>query len=131
MQKPTFDDELEEQPLDPAAERVRRKLMRFVVINIGILLAAVMAVLGAVVYKAGIFSSDDGSAAAPAALAPSSAEIPFVEGVIALPAGARVVSQALSGDRLTLHAVLPGGTTAIYHYDLAQRRMLGRYVIAE
>lgn len=130
MQKPTFDHELDEQPLDPAAERVQRKLMRFVVINIGILLAAVMAVLGAVVYKSGVFSSSNVSAATNAAV-PSSADMPFVEGVIALPAGARVVSQALSGDRLAIHAELPGGTTAIYHYDLAQRRMLGRYVIAE
>ena len=104
--------------------------MRFVVINIGILLTAVMAVLGAVVYKSGVFSSSTAPEATNAAV-PSSAESPFVEGVIALPAGARVVSQALSGDRLTLHAQLPGGTTAIYHYDLAQRRMLGRYVIAE
>jgi hypothetical protein len=130
MQKPTFDHELDEKPLDPAAERVQRKLMRFVVINIGILLTAVMAVLGAVVYKSGVFSSSTAPEATNAAV-PSSAESPFVEGVIALPAGARVVSQALSGDRLTLHAQLPGGTTAIYHYDLAQRRMLGRYVIAE
>jgi hypothetical protein len=130
MQKPTLDHELDEQPLDPAAERVQRKLMRFVVINIGILLAAVMAVLGAVVYKSGVFSSSSTPASTNAAV-PSLAESPFVEGVIALPSGARIVSQALSGDRLTLHAELPGGTVAIYHYDLAQRRMLGRYVIAE
>jgi uncharacterized SAM-binding protein YcdF (DUF218 family) len=130
MQKPTFDHELDEKPLDPAAERVRRNLMRFVVINIGILLAAVMAVLGAVVYKSGVFSSQSPQATTNASV-PSSADMPFVEGIITLPAGARVVSQALSGDRLTLHAELPGGTTAIYHYDLVQRRMLGRYVIAE
>ena len=104
--------------------------MRFVVINIGILLAAVMAVLGAVVYKAGVFSSSP-AAMTTGASVPSTAELPFVEGVIALPSGTRVVSQALSGDRLTLHAELPGGTVAIYHYDLAQRRMLARYVIAE
>lgn len=131
MQKPAFDHELDEKPLDPAAEQVRRKLMRFVVINLGILLAAVMAVLGAVVYKSGVFSSDPAAPVASGPVAPSWDDRPFVEATIALPQGARVVSQALSGDLLTLQAELPDGSTAIYLYDLANRRMLGRYAIGQ
>jgi hypothetical protein len=41
-----------DEPLDPAVEKVRAKLMRFVVINLGILFLALMAVVGALVYRA-------------------------------------------------------------------------------
>ena len=44
---------IEDKPLDPAVERVRRKLVRFMAINLGLLFAALMAVVAAVVYKAG------------------------------------------------------------------------------
>src|SRR5262245_27019369 len=40
LAQPTFDDE--EKPLDPAAERVRRKLVRFMAINLGLLFTAVI-----------------------------------------------------------------------------------------
>ena len=50
MARPAFDDE-EEKPLDPAVEKVRRKLVRFVAINLGLLFIALMAVVGALVYK--------------------------------------------------------------------------------
>jgi len=43
----------EEQPLDPAMERVRRKMVRLMVISIGIMMVGLMAVLGAIVYKIG------------------------------------------------------------------------------
>jgi hypothetical protein len=52
MARPTIDDN-EEKPLDPAVEKVRRKLVRFVAINLGLLFLALMAVLAAVVYKTG------------------------------------------------------------------------------
>src|SRR5690606_16507642 len=41
----------EEKPLDPAAENVRRKMLRFMFINLGILFLALMAVMIALVYK--------------------------------------------------------------------------------
>ena len=43
-----FDDD---KPLDPAMEKVRRKLARLMAVSIGIMLVGLMAVLGAVVYK--------------------------------------------------------------------------------
>ena len=46
-----------EKPLDPAMERVRRRLARLMVVSIGVMLVGLMAVLAAVVYK----SSDSGS----------------------------------------------------------------------
>ena len=52
MALPPFDDD-EDKPLDPAVEQVRRKLVRFVAINLGLLFIALMAVVGALVYKSG------------------------------------------------------------------------------
>ena len=50
MIRPAFDDE-KDKPLDPAVEKVRKKLVRFVAINLGLLFLALMAVVGAIVYK--------------------------------------------------------------------------------
>jgi hypothetical protein len=126
LTRQALDDEIEEKPLDPAVERVRKKLVRFVAINLGLLFLALMAVVAAVVYKSR-------SELPPAMPAPAS-DIPVpsgavLEGDIALPAGARIVSQALSGGRLSLEIELPGGAHAILLYDLQERRIVGRYSV--
>ncbi len=45
------DIDAEEQPLDPAMERVRRKMIRLLAVSIGIMVIGLMAVLAAIVYK--------------------------------------------------------------------------------
>ena len=87
MARPAFDDE-QEKPLDPAVEKVRRKLVRFVAINLGLLFIALMAVVAALVYKSR-------TAAPPATEIAVEAPSPegIAEGRIELPAGARIVSQ--------------------------------------
>lgn len=122
MAAPT-DNDSDEKPLDPAVERVRRKLLRFVAINLGLLLVALMAVIGAIVYKwepAGApddvgemahFPSGDGG---------------VQTGDIALPAGARVLSHGVSGNRITLH-VEAGGGGSILVYDIGEGRIIGRF----
>lgn len=122
MNRPHAAEE-EDKPLDPAVEKVRRKLVRFVAVNLGILLAALMVVLGALVYK-------HRGAEAPAVVAAPEIPVPataMLEGTIALPSGARVLSQSLSGGRLSLHVEFGGGGGAIFLYDLAERRMVGRF----
>lgn len=115
MAKSAFDDENEEKPLDPAVERVRRKLVRFVAINLGILFVALMAVVIALVYR-----NMSRRAATPAEM---------VQGTIALPAGARVVSQSLSGDRILIDTELSGGGHALFVYDTVANRLVGRFDI--
>lgn len=114
MSKAALDDSNEEKPLDPAAERVRRKLVRFMAINLGILFVAVMAVVIAFVYR----SMTSTETPPPAA---------FTEGKIALPAGARIVSQSATADRLSIATEFADGRRAIFVYDLAGNRMVGRY----
>jgi len=122
MAQPTFDDD-DEKPLDPAVEKVRKKLVRFVGINLGLLFVALMAVVGAVVYKS--------RGVEPAITAGS--EIPAPEGAIdadiVLPAGSTIMSQSLSGNRLAIDAQLADGSRTIFVYDFAARRMIGRLAI--
>lgn len=125
MARPAFDDE-EEKPLDPAVEKVRRKLVRFVAINLGLLFIALMAVVAALVYKSSIASTP---AAEVAADDPTFESV--VEGHIPLPSGARIVSQSLSGNRISLSLELSDGRHAIYLYDVAQRRLVGRFAVTE
>lgn len=127
MAQPAFDDEEEEKPLDPAVEKVRRKLVRFVAINLGILFLALMAVVAALVYKS--LSVTPRQPADPAIEVPSPEGV--AEGLIALPAGARIVSQSLSGNRVSLLLDMPDGTRAIYIYDLHAKRLVGRFAVTD
>ena len=122
MARPNIDDE-DEKPLDPAVEKVRKTLVRFVAINLGLLFFAVMAVVAAIVYKSRTAEQE----------AVAGGEIPspggMVEAEILLPAGARIVSQSLSGDRIALDAELADGSRAIFLYDLAEKRLVGRFSV--
>lgn len=122
---PQSDDDEREKPLDPAMERVRRKLVRFVGINLGLLFLALMAVVAAIVYRAGRTETPP-AAAVPELPLPAGA---VLGGEIALPRGARVEGHAVSGARLSLHVQFDGGQSAIFVYDMAQGRMIGRFDI--
>lgn len=121
MASPIDDDE--DKPLDPSVERVRRRLARFMAVNLGILFLAVMAVAGAIVYKLGGIG---GPARSDVAGTPPPSGEEMASGRIVLPAGARLTGQTLSGNRLLLDAVLADGTTALFIYDVAERRMIAR-----
>ncbi|MGX9116975.1 fimbrial protein [Mesorhizobium sp. BHbsci] len=118
-------DEDEEKPLDPEVEKVRKKLVRFVAINLGLLFLALMVVIAALVYK---------TRTAPPA-APSLAgdiQVPAGEpltGDVVLPVGAKLISQSLSGNRLSIDAELADGSRAIFVYDITERRIVGRFSI--
>ena len=117
-------DNDDEKPLDPAAERVRRKLVRFMAINLGILFLALMAVVAALVYK---------SMTVPPETPVVASDIPsanVTSGRILLPAGARLVSQSLSGNLLSLHVSQAQGGEAILIYDTGQGRIVARHELA-
>lgn len=120
-----FDDEEQDKPLDPAVERVRRKLVRFVAINLGLLFLALMAVVAAIVYRAN--RVEPPPPAVPDLPVPPEGETAF--GEIVLPEGARVVGHALAGARLSLDVELAGGQRSIFVYDTAHARMIGRFDI--
>ncbi|WP_296741697.1 fimbrial protein [Mesorhizobium sp.] len=127
MARPVAEEDVEggEKPLDPEAEKVRRKLVRFMGINLGLLFVAVMVVIAALVYK---MSKTPGTAPAPVAdvQVPAGAAL---SGDIVLPVGAKVISQSLSGSQLSIDAELADGSRAIFLYDIAERRVIGQFAI--
>ncbi|TPI09911.1 fimbrial protein [Mesorhizobium sp. B4-1-1] len=124
MARPIAEED-EEKPLDPAAENVRRKLVRFMIVNLGLLFLALMVVIGALVYKA---RNAPVAGPAPAADVQAPAGAPL-SGDIVLPVGAKVISQSLSGNRLSIDAELIDGSRSIFVYDIAERRIIGRFSI--
>ncbi|TPI58555.1 fimbrial protein [Mesorhizobium sp. B3-1-7] len=124
MARPIAEED-EEKPLDPAAENVRRKLVRFMIVNLGLLFLALMVVIGALVYKA---RNAPVAGPAPAADVQAPAGAPL-SGDVVLPVGAKVISQSLSGNRLSIDAELADGSRSIFVYDIAERRIVGQFSI--
>ncbi|WP_192356327.1 fimbrial protein [Mesorhizobium mediterraneum] len=119
-------DEDEEKPLDPEVEKVRKKLVRFVAINLGLLFLALMVVIAALVYKTRTAPPPAGSPLAADIQVPSGEPL---TGDVVLPVGAKVISQSLSGNRVSIDAELADGSRAIFVYDITERRIIGRFSI--
>lgn len=123
----TVRDDAEDKPLDPAVERIRARLVRFMIINLGILFVALMAVVIAIVYRSGRTTQ-------PPAAVPSELPLPATGEIerraISLPEGARITGHALSGDRLSLDLSLADGGRAFLIYDLASDRIIARIDVA-
>jgi cytoskeletal protein RodZ len=140
----------QEPPLDPAMERVRRKMIRLLIISIGIMVIGLIAVLSAVVYKINQApdtaesetAQSDIPGQSPGADIPGqavkkdaqaqntenkAAELPpMVESQLELAPGTRLLSQSLSGNLVSLETLLPDGGTEIMIYDYRQSRFVGR-----
>jgi hypothetical protein len=115
----------EEQPLDPAMERVRRKMIRLLAVSIGIMVIGLMAVLAAIVYKINQPVRE--------AVAPTRSEIQgeplgaALAGVsVTLDPGTRILSHNLSNNTLSLETRLANGTRQILVYDVATKRVVAR-----
>lgn len=127
-----YPDEQAEPPLDPAMERVRRKMIRLLAVSIGVMLIGLMAVLVAVVYKinrAPETPVDEARSDIPgqAASVPAKPEPPkLIESQINLTPGTRLLSQSLSGNELSLETLLPDGGTELIIYDYRESRIIGR-----
>lgn len=140
----------QEPPLDPAMERVRRKMIRLLIISIGIMVIGLIAVLSAVVYKinqtpdtaesetaqSDIPGQNSGAnipgqsaktdAQSQNAANKSVEQLPMVESQLELAPGTRLLSQSLSGNLVSLETLLPDGGTEIMIYDYRQSRFVGR-----
>jgi len=121
------DDDQAEAPLDPAAEQVRRKLVRLLVVSFGIMVLGLGAVIAAIIYKlnerndgadaSGHADSVDGRLSAETAIA----------GAIDLPAGARIVTTSLDGDHALVTIALPDGAMQLLVVDLPSGKIFVRY----
>lgn len=120
-------EHLEDEPLDPVMEKVRRKMVRLQIVSAGIMFVSLMAVLVAVVYKA----SNSSEAAKPAA--PGGFAVPADQPLSAtatLPAGFVIQSVSNSGSQILFFGTLVG-TRKVMIFDLSVGRIVADVTVAE
>ena len=112
MSKPDYrDGRPDEEPLDPAAQRVQAKLKRMLLGSSLIMIAGFIAVFAAILYKINSYKADPENAA-------------FASS-IAVGAEAEVL-QASMTDGLLLVLVREGSRTALLRFDPETGKQLGR-----
>lgn len=124
---PQTEIEDQEQPLDPAMERIRRKMVLLILVSGGILFVCFMAVLGAIVYKV----SQRPAAPAPASVASSAFAVPAdqpLAATAALPAGFNIQDVSLSGSQLVFYGLLDGDQK-VFIFDLSVGRVVADVTI--
>jgi hypothetical protein len=113
MTNPNFADE-QEAPLDPAFEKVRRKMVRLLIISSSVIILGLMAVVFSIVYRVNRIPADP-SPTAPIAQQES---VPAALQSITLPAGFTVESTSISGNRVLLFGTGPDGGKRILVHDI-------------
>lgn len=110
----------EDEPLDPVMEKVRVKMVRLLGISIGLMLLALITVLGAVVYKIsqGSESSESEVDNTQPNPLPASNLVLLENLEVDVPEGARVVSSQLSSGNLLLDLRLSDGARQFWIIDL-------------
>ncbi len=132
-----FDDE--DAPLDPAVEKVRRKVMRLMGISIAIMMVGLMAVIGAIFYKisgAGDKKITTEAEANSKIVMLPSGEIKNVEAIganivgdVNLPKGSSLVKADYADGRILLMIKSGEGDLSLWVYDLAANRVFAKIAI--
>ena len=125
MQKAEIDQD-EEKPLDPEMEKVRRKMVRLLVVSIGIMILGVMAVLAGVVYKVVLPDSQTPAGVADTLAVPSEAPLSLAA---RLPAGFSVEDVALDGSRVLFYGRSADGTGAAIILDVSTGRIIAEIAL--
>jgi hypothetical protein len=110
-----------EEPLDPAIEHIRRRMIRLLVISIGIMMVGLMAVLFAIVYKinTGSGANDAGEQSVIPGEEQSDGKTGLAENIaIDLPERSEIASSRLYDDRLVLELAITNGEMQIWIVDL-------------
>ncbi len=123
MSNPNFDDD--EKPLDPSVRRVEVRVRRLILIAGLTLGVGLIAVFGAILYRIGGVGTTAQTSPPP----PATAEHRLTLAEMGLPAGAKLVSTALDGNRAALTYQTDSGTVTVV-VDLAAGAVVGRLTVA-
>lgn len=126
----------DDQPLDPAVERVRRKMMRLMGISVAIMMVGLMAVIGAIFYKISGGGKKNVKAEPVVANSPLSPVgaldvMANIVGTITLPEGSRILKADMDGDRVLLNIRHDDGAMALWVYDLGANRVFAKIAIGQ
>jgi hypothetical protein len=109
------DEEQEEKPLDPAMENVRRKMVRLQIVSGAIMFVSLMAVFGAIVYKAMHNEPAQTQASSGSSGVPSGAP---VASTAALPLGFKIEQTSLSGEQILFYGTAIDGKRKALVFDI-------------
>jgi hypothetical protein len=116
MTNPNFADE-EEKPLDPAMEKIRRKMVRLLVISSSVIIIGLMAVVFSIVYKIDRNKPDQSRLPATTTAVVTDV-VPAAKQSITLPEGFVLESSSISGNRILMFGADPEGRQRIFVYDI-------------
>lgn len=128
----------EDAPLDPAVERVRRKMMRLMGISVAIMMIGLMAVIGAIFYK--ISQSGDEKSETVVAEEQSASKNMVLQsmgidssvnftGDVALPAGTSILKTEMNSGQILMTIGDSSGPKHLWIYDLRTNRVFSKISI--
>jgi hypothetical protein len=118
-------NEQQDEPLDPAVEAVRRKMIRLQVVSGAVMFISLMAVFGAVVYKA------MGTKSTPATTS-STMQVPTdgpISATASLPEGFVLANTSYAGGDLVFEGRTANGTRKALVFNIASGRFIADVTI--
>ena len=106
------EDDLDEKPLDPEMEKVRRKMVRLLAVSIGIMFVGVFAVLAAIVWQLGEATTSS-----------------LTRGDLIVPDGFAVLESDLTADAIMLRGTDGNGAQRALIFDRASGTLTGDFAI--
>ena len=105
-----------EAPLDPAFEKVRRKMVRMLIVSSSVIVLGLMAVVFSVVYRVNKLPP----AETPVATVPSAQNLPVpaAQQTVTLPEGFVVKSSSISGNLILIYGASPDGRQHFIVHDI-------------
>ncbi len=114
-------DEQDDKPLDPAMEKVRRKMIRLQIVSGLVMFISLMAVFGAVVYKAMGPSKTATTAAGQSTQVPSDQP---VSATASLPQGFTIENVSFANGDMLFYGRLANGTRKALVFNVQTRRFI-------
>jgi len=127
----TTDNDDDEKPLDPMVENVRRRMMRLMIISIGIMMIGLMAVLGAIVYKYNTGGEKIASSESMPVRSVTVSKTVSNRGKIKLPEGAVIETTNLAGDRILLTVKFADGSTHLMVFDMITATVIADFAVVK
>lgn len=119
-------DAQKDEPLDPAMESVRRKMIRLQIVSGSVMFISLMAVFGAVVYKAVGPSKSAPAATTETMVVPSDGP---VAATASLPEGFTIENVSFAGGDMLFYGRLANGTRKALVFNVAARRFIADVTI--
>jgi len=119
-------DEQDDKPLDPAMEKVRRKMIRLQIVSGLVMFISLMAVFGAVVYKA------MGPSKTATPTASQSMQVPSdqpVSATASLPQGFTIENVSFANGDMLFYGRLANGTRKALVFNVQTRRFVADITI--